>query len=99
MFDTVALLCGSAQQRQRRFALLANLGGFAVLRPLFRSPAQELRAMAEAVSRKMIVLHFDDQLRRDWFPFARTLCTPAARATRRSSGKSRRFDKRFQALR
>ena len=55
--------------------------------------------MAEAVSGKMIVLHFDNELRRDRFPFAAALRAPAAGAARGGARKTRRFNQGFQAFR
>src|SRR5438552_3659349 len=44
----------------------------------------------------MIVLHLDDELVRERFPFCRSLSAPSARTTRRLAGKTGRLDQGFQ---
>ncbi len=52
--------------------------------------------MAEAAAGEVIVLHLDDELRRERLPFRRALCAPSAGPARRLSGKPRLPDELLQ---
>ena len=65
-------------------------------RRLVRPPAQQPRAVAEAVAGEMVVADLDDELRLERLPFGRALGRPAARAARRVAGEAGRRDQLFQ---
>src|SRR5690242_20761150 len=85
-------------KRRRRFALPPHsksplhLLKRALLRLLVGPPAQELCAVAKAAAGKVIVLNFAHQLRRERFPFRRSLGCPTARPAGRIAGETRWFD-------
>ena len=63
------------------------------------SPAEELRAVAEAASGEVIELNFDDQLRPQRLPFHRPLGAPAARSAGSAAGETWSAHERFQLRR
>ena len=67
----------------------------ALARIFVRSPAQKSCAVSKPAAGKMIVGDFNDNLWRDWFPFAGALRAPTARSSGRVAGESRWF---FQSL-
>src|SRR5690348_18388469 len=78
--------------------LLLHLLERALARRLVGPPAQELRAVTKAIAGKMVVADFDHKLRLERLPFGRALRRPAARATRRIAGESRRRDQLLELL-
>src|SRR3954453_5408178 len=64
----------------RPSGLAGHLLHRALARPLFRPPAQELRAVAETALREIVVLDFADQLRPQRLPFRAFLARPSRRA-------------------
>ena len=70
----------------------------ALIGPLLRAPAHELRSVPEPPAREMVVADFAHQLWFERLPFAGTFGPPAAGAAGRSAGESGRTDKRFDCL-
>ena len=60
---------GSVEQLPEVSPRRAELIELALCGRFVGSPAEELRAVAEAASREVIELNFDDQLRRQRLPF------------------------------
>src|SRR5438045_3700307 len=81
------ILLQHLQRRSSRF----HLCHLARLRRLVRSPAEKLRAVAEAAAGEVIVLHFDHEFWIERFPFAEALGAPSARPTRRASREPAAF--------
>src|SRR5947209_7304557 len=86
-------------QPQRRPALVFHLRHGALPRILVGPPPQQLRAVPEAPSGEVVVLHFHHELRRERLELARPLRAPAAGPAWRPARKSRSLSQRLQLFR
>lgn len=79
---------GEDLRRRRRKALLLQLLHPALVRALVRAPAQQARAVPEAVAADMVIRHFHHQLGTQRLIMLGPLRRPAARTARRTAGET-----------
>src|ERR1700740_1990279 len=85
-----------SKECQRRAILAADLVDSAILGLFIGPPAEKFCSVAETPASEMIELHLSHQPGIERLPFCRALRAPAARASRRAAGETRRLDHPFQ---
>src|SRR5687768_4325319 len=94
--SVTAVLYARGKQRQQTGLLLPDLLELALARRLVSSPAQEARAVPEALAGGMVVADLHHNPRLQQLPSGQPIRRPPAWPSRRGSGEAGRGDQRLQ---